>query len=462
MGVRELTADVAIVGSGPGGATLARELARAGRDVVLLERGRDWRSHALYGTYPGALLYADRSALLFTKGGLNIIRPLMLGGATSMYCGCAAPPPDWLSEKYGVDVESEARSAAAELGIAPLPDELRGEVSTRVAEAGRALGMDWQPQEKFMFSARADFDCGARCMLGCRCGAKWNAAEYVDDAVAAGCRVHTRTRVRRVLSDGRTVSGVQARGPAGELTVHANRVVIAGGGIGSVELLRGAGIDSAGHGIAMDTTAMVYGVTDAGGMGGDPPMTWSCEDDDVGVLYSTLIDPWLMYPIIMATKGPRWPLTWPRWKRTAGVMIKLRDEVSGGIDDDGRIHKGLTGADRGRLAAAEETAGRILTEAGCRADSIFTTPLRGTHPSATARIGHSVDTDLRTSIDGLYVCDASVFPEALGRPTVLTIIGLARRLAKQLADVSGDGMARPAAEGAGPPVRGTNTSQDIT
>jgi len=51
---------------------------------------------------------------------------------------------------------------------------------------------------------------------------------------------------------------------------------------------------------------------------------------------------------------------------------------------------------------------------------------------ATVRIGDVVDTNLKTEIDGLYVCDASVFPEALDRPTVLTIIGLAKRLAKTL------------------------------
>jgi choline dehydrogenase-like flavoprotein len=42
-------------------------------------------------------------------------------------------------------------------------------------------------------------------------------------------------------------------------------------------------------------------------------------------------------------------------------------------------------------------------------------------------------TDLESEIPGLYVCDASVFPRALGRPTVLTIIALAMRLAEKLA-----------------------------
>jgi choline dehydrogenase-like flavoprotein len=175
--------EVVVVGSGPGGATVARELARAGRDVLLLERGRDWRESVLHGTYPGALLYADRRALLFTREGMNVIRPLMLGGATSMYCGCAAPPRPWWKERYGIDLETETFQTIRELGIGPLPAELRGEASTRIAEAAGELGMTWEPQEKFVRPERApSFDCGARCMLGCRCGAKWSAAEYVDDA----------------------------------------------------------------------------------------------------------------------------------------------------------------------------------------------------------------------------------------------------------------------------------------
>src|SRR5512146_2735212 len=156
-----LQADVIVVGSGPGGATLARQLSRTGKKVLLLERGIDHRPRSYYCTYLGALLYADRMSLLFTQEGLNIVRPLMVGGATSMYCGCAAPPPTWFKTKYGVNIDTEVSETIEELEIEPLPAELRGKASTRIAQAAQALGYNWQPQLKFMKPARAEtFDCG--------------------------------------------------------------------------------------------------------------------------------------------------------------------------------------------------------------------------------------------------------------------------------------------------------------
>ena len=431
--------DVVIVGSGPGGATVARELAKSnlGLGITLLEKGRDWRKNPLYGTYPGGMLYSDKASFLFTKEGLNIIRPLMLGGATSMYCGCAERPLSWWRDRYNIDLDAYAEETIDELHIAPLPEVLRGVASTRIAESAGDLGMDWHPQEKFMQVQRSHngFDCGAKCMIGCRCGAKWNAAEYVDEAVHQGIDLWTGASVEQVLHENGRVQGVWGKQNGKPFAIYGDVVVIAAGGIGSPVILQHSGLTQAGQGMTMDTTLMVYGHAPYKGIGQEPPMTWAFADDELGVLYSTLIDPWLNYPVAMVRKGPAYPLTWSRWGHTLGIMIKLKDEISGSVQAHRRgftVSKGLTASDEQRLEAAQEVASRILRQAGCAPDTIFATPIRGTHPSGTVRIGTILDNNLETEIQNLFVCDASIFPEALARPTVLTIIALAKRLAQHI------------------------------
>jgi choline dehydrogenase-like flavoprotein len=161
-------------------------------------------------------------------------------------------------------------------------------------------------------------------------------------------------------------------------------------------------------------------------------MTYAGEDLADGYMLSSLVDPWLMYPLISALAGLGHALTWPRYGRTLGVMIKLKDDLSGSVASERDISKPFTRDDRARLDRAIAVARRILVAAGADPESIFVTPPRGTHPCATVRVGHLLDTNLQTPVEGLFVCDASAFPETLARPTVLTILGLGLRLGEHL------------------------------
>ncbi len=432
-----LSADVIVVGSGPGGATVARELTKAGKKVLILERGDDFRNKFYYGTYLGAVIYSERRSLLFTKEGLNIIAPIMVGGATSMYCGCAAPPPTWLKDKYGINLNAEVNQTIHELNIKPLPEELRGEASTRIAHAAKALGYDWYAQPKFMDPDRSiklgkKFKCHATTMLGCRCGAKWNAAEWVDDAVLNGAQLKTKARVSRVIIENGRAVGVEGKISGKNFKAFADTVVLSAGGIGSPRVMQASGFSQAGVGMTMDTTVMVYGFTKQNGTGKEPPMTWSWENDKDGYMLSTLTDPWLLYPMVAIRKGLGPALRWYQWNKMLGIMIKLKDDTSGGVYPNGKISKPLTSGDEKSLNSANEVCKKILIEAGADKSSIFMTPFRGTHPSGTVRVGEMLDINLQSEAKGLYVCDASVFPESLDRPTVLTIISLGKRLAKHL------------------------------
>jgi choline dehydrogenase-like flavoprotein len=81
-----------------------------------------------------------------------------------------------------------------------------------------------------------------------------------------------------------------------------------------------------------------------------------------------------------------------------------------------------------------DLATELLVEAGASPDSIVETVYQGAHPGGTAPLGEFVDADLQTDIDGLYVCDASVFPESPGAPPILTIVALARRLGRHMSN----------------------------
>ena len=78
----DLGCDVCIIGSGCGGATAARVLAEAGKDVILLEEGGDFtgsqltqRDAAMYDQ-----LYAERGGRTTEDGTISVLSGRVLGG----------------------------------------------------------------------------------------------------------------------------------------------------------------------------------------------------------------------------------------------------------------------------------------------------------------------------------------------------------------------------------------------
>ncbi len=96
------------------------------------------------------------------------------------------------------------------------------------------------------------------------------------------------------------------------------------------------------------------------------------------------------------------------------------------------VAKGVSVGDAKALSVGAAVAGAVLAEAGADPKTFVTTPVRGTHPGGTARIGVAVDRNLETAVSGLYVADASVLPAAPGAPPILTIMALARHAARRM------------------------------
>ena len=119
-------------------------------------------------------------------------------------------------------------------------------------------------------------------------------------------------------------------------------------------------------------------------------------------------------------------------KDILSIMVKTPDEAKGYIHTDGFVNKTNTITDIRYLAEGVATAGFILEKAGVDPKTIGSTVYRGAHPGGTAAIGKVVDSNLETEIPNLFVCDASVLPISPGKPPILTILALSKRLADYL------------------------------
>ena len=113
-------------------------------------------------------------------------------------------------------------------------------------------------------------------------------------------------------------------------------------------------------------------------------------------------------------------------------MAKTTDDPAGRVFPDGSVSKPVTEADRRRLQEGSAISREILVKAGAEPKSIVVSKVQGAHPGGTAAVGKVVDKELQTTVDGLFVCDASVLPVTPGLPPMLTIGALAKRLAKTL------------------------------
>ena len=426
--------DAIVVGSGPGGATVARGLSMAGKKVLLLEKGKN---HQNLGTYAGALSIVEKAGFFKSREGVAMLMASSTGGATTVYSASAAMPPPWLHERYGIDLSSYAQETWQELKAAPLPDALIGDASKRIMDTANRLGYDWTPTPKLfdMDKVKTGCRCGSSTSLGCACGAKWTAREYIQDAVGHGADLITEAKCTEVLVEKGQAAGVIATiNGKGPHTFRAQRVILAGGGIPSPGLLQKAGIHNAGKQCVIDPTVLLYGISPFKGSCTDPLVsvdTWEFCDSH-GVRMGTLIDPKLMTLISLGKTGLRHITKARMYDHMVGILIKIKDAPGGWVDEAGNVSKALTTEDHEKLKMGKTIASEILLAAKCDPASIVASPVRGAHPSGTCGIGTVLNTHLETEIKDLFVCDASVFPEALDRPTVITIVSFGKRLVDHL------------------------------
>ncbi len=419
--------DTIVVGSGPGGASVARDLARRGRRVLILERGPNRPISGTFGQMVREAMIPGRS-LLITPQLLALVRAITAGGSSVLYYATAFAPPLEMLRAHGVDISAEVDDIKAELPYGPLDDGLLGPMASRIMASARDLGYEWHPLPKLVFQEQCRVDCD-RCTFGCPHGAKWTARVFIDQAVADGAVFLDRARVDRVVVEDGAATGVEAVVRGRRYRFSSATVVLAAGGIGSPVILRASGIAHAGREFFFDPLVIVQGTAKGVTGRGEFPMAAGIHVEDEGYVLTDLVLPKPLFQLFAAQVGRLDRLA--DHSHTMPIMVKIKDDLGGRLTDSGGVRKRLGEADRTRLASGARRAGAILENAGAR--DVFSSWYLATHPGGTAKIGDVVDADLATEIEDLYVCDCSVIPEAWGLPPSLTLLALGRRLAAHLA-----------------------------
>jgi choline dehydrogenase-like flavoprotein len=419
--------DAIVVGTGPGGATVARELSERNKRVLILERGdnRDirgtsWQA-ALAAGIPGR-------SLLMTHNALAMVRGITTGGSSVFYYATAFDPPVEMLKSHGLDITAEVAEIREELPTAPLKDELVGPGATRIMASARELGYAWNKLPKFVYQEKCQPGCW-RCTYGCPFGAKWNARHYIDRAVAKGATLISRARVHKVIVEKRTAVGVVYKRRGTVHRAYAPQIILAAGGIGSPVILRKSGIYRAGYDYFFDPLITVMGTVKNLEGGREIPMAAGVHMEEEGYVMTDMTVPRIPY-MLFAAQVFRFHKLFSHGN-TLQIMIKAKDSLGGRVTWNEGVRKHLLDSDRQKLLKGYGRAKEILANAGAR--GIFKSWYIAAHPGGTVKVGDVVDANLETRYANLYVCDCSVIPEAWGLPPTFTLLALGKRLAKHIA-----------------------------
>jgi choline dehydrogenase-like flavoprotein len=467
--------DVVVVGSGAGGASVARVLAEHGLDIIVLERG-PFRDAADYSPDPLAALRTlyREAGMTFCEGRPAIPLPVgrCVGGTTVINSGtCLRPPEDVMTrwrERHGIewasDLDAEFAAVERALGVSPVDPQLCGRNAALCRAGAEALGWRNGPLRR----NAPGVTCCSSCPTGCAIDAKL--AMHVSElprAVAAGARVCAETTVERVLVERGRAVGVSGRG----FEIRADAVVLAAGALGTPELLMAQGLVNGSR--AVGRNLRVHPVSWVGAYFEQPVRGWE------GVMQSWSVDAFsdrrlfleatatpVAFGAHVGGVGAELQERIVRYEHLAVIGVHLSERATGRVTLDRRgrlrIRHHLCANDAQALRFGIARAAEIHVAAGARevypqlahldavsadeVDRIERTRVRPAqlrleafHPMGTARM----DADPRRGVvaasgeahdlPGLYVADSSIFPTSPGVNPMLTIMACARRVASQLA-----------------------------
>jgi choline dehydrogenase-like flavoprotein len=498
-----LCADVVIVGSGASGAIVARELARAGLAVIVLEEGGH-HAPAEYSKFSPtrALRTLAREAGLGIAVGLGDT-PLMsvmagrcVGGSSVLTGGVCFRIPDdvlhhWSTELGIAEMTPDALAPYFEeierdLSVTTVPESMRSRSSELFVEGADKLGIPMKPLRRNAPNCKG----AARCNFGCPNNAKMSVdVAVLPEACARGAMIVSDALVEEIEVEGSAARGVRGRlldGETGEprlrFDVRARAVVVACGALHTPGLLQKSGVATkhVGRNLTLHPAFRVGALFDEQVDGWDGAMQSVYSDHFAGEGL-TLLGVYTAPNILAAA----FPGVGREHRRIVQSLPQLAF-FGAMIHDDagGRVRRWLAREplvtyrmaerDRARLWRGIGILGEMAFAAGARevllpifgatpiarpedlralvaappparkVECMSFHPLGSARMSATERAGVVRPSGESWRVDKLFIVDGSILPTSIGVNSQLPVMALALRLARAIA-ASFDTPARRAA-----------------
>ncbi len=487
-----ITCDVAIIGSGAGGGTVAAALAPLVADglrVIVFEQGAKLRDDEFDGgeLTMAPVLYEDGGGFLTADGTMTLAFGRTYGGSTVVYTGTSLVAPERVIRGWRVpgltagDLAERSAKYMQQNNVHLLrPDEINDN-NRLFVEGCRAAGFT---AEQFPINVRGCLG-SSLCNLGCPNGAKQGTHRVqLPEAERRGVEVVTRAEALRVdqgqlhvrvTEKPQGTKGEPSAWAPGEYDIHARVVVAAGGSIGSSALLLrsglGARLPRLGHGFTCHP-AFILVAEHAGTITnfvGHPKSYFLDRAEAEGYVLETC----MYFPFTTAKNltglGTEHAAMMQAFERLQMILVLACDraieENRIEVDRSGRpvVHYSFTPTVVDSLAAATRAAARIFFGAGAlrvhaptadphiitrdeigRIDERITpahfvpgtTSVSAAHMMGGCGMGGSAANSV---CDGwgrvhgmpwLRVADSSLFPDSLEINPYLTVMALADRTAQ--------------------------------
>lgn len=269
--------DVVVVGSGYGGGVSASRLARAGKKVAVLERGREFLTGEFPSRFPELRSELRLSGKSMSSGSPTALFDLRIGDDIHVLIGCGLGGGSLINA--GVCLRPDPRVFADEIwpgqirqdglldeGFRRAEEWVRPATHPRAADmtkyqaiaaAADATGCTMRDTTVAVSFEETVNPAGIRqpactscgdCCSGCNVGAKNTVAlSYLPDAVRHGAEIFTEISVRRILKRAAGRWHVEAsktgakqndkNTDSGRIVIEADIVILAAGTLGSTEIL---------------------------------------------------------------------------------------------------------------------------------------------------------------------------------------------------------------------------------